>query len=76
MKENTKNLLTSVGIFALFVLIAGVVTLTSGCTFPFSGNRDVSVKLQIMGGNNFEWTSKVSGEYSKSESPLATDARK
>ena len=76
MKETTKNLLTSIGIFVLFLTIVVVmVTLTSGCTMPFSGDRDVQVKLNIL-SNTFEWSSKMSGQYSKCESPVVMDVPK
>ena len=55
------------------IALLAILSLT-GCTMPFSGDRDVSVKLNIL-SNTFEWQSKMSGQY-KSESPLATDAGK
>ena len=35
---------------------------TAGCTLPFSGERDVSCKVNIL-GNTVEWKSKMAGSY-------------
>lgn len=45
------------------IFTLGIILLaTAGCTMPFSGERDVACKLNIL-GNTFEWQSKMAGEY-------------
>lgn len=47
------------------ILTLGIILLMgAGCTMPFSGKRDATCKINIL-GNTFEWTSTLSGEYDK-----------
>jgi hypothetical protein len=43
------------------VLGLAALLLAAGC-MPFSGQRDVSAKANIL-GNTFEWSSTVAGNY-------------
>ena len=47
-----------------FLLLA---TLT-GCALPFSGKRDVDLKVNIL-GNTVEWKSNVAGDYVQPDAP-------
>lgn len=55
----------------VLIFLAMLVMFLSGCTFPFSGERDVSAKLNVL-GNTFEWQSKAVGTYTRcaTESPV------
>lgn len=64
------SFLLALAAVTFIVLLA--MGLGTGCSMPFSGERDVAFKCNVL-GNTFEWQSRAAGSYSavQGESGLA-----
>jgi hypothetical protein len=45
-----------------YLAMAPILMLAAGCVMPFSGERNLACKVNIL-GNTVEWNSAVAGSY-------------